>query len=106
MNMDKGKKYEIHTAHKMRWHGFIFVKVVGQSSDYGADVIARDFLFRKTIVQCKNYSKPVGVKAVQEAFTAKKFYHARRCIVATNTTFTKNAKKLASECGVELWEGY
>lgn len=103
----RGDRYEKHVAKKMKWRGYVFVRVTGQSADYGRDIKARTFPFlRKVIVQCKHYSKPVGVQAVQEAIAAKEFFRASKAIVATNNTFTKNAKKLARKCGVELWERY
>lgn len=79
---------------------------IGKSGDYGADVIARGFLFTKIVVQCKHYSKPVGVRAVQEVNAARQYYGASRAAVATNSTFTRQAKQLAKRCGVELWERY
>ena len=84
----------------------MFVKHVGKSNDFGADVIARGFMFSKIVVQCKHYSKPVGVKAVHEVNAARQYYGASRAAVATNSTFTKQAKQLAKRCGVELWERY
>jgi restriction system protein len=105
--MKNGSQYEKHVARKMKRRFFLFVRVSGKSGDYGADVMARTFpLLRKVVVQCKNYRKPVGVKAVQEAISAREFYRASKAIVASNNTFTKNAKKLAAKCGVELWEKY
>lgn len=59
-----GAEYERHCASKMKWHGWIGVTLIGKSHDYGADIIARGLFFRKIVVQCKSYSKPVGVKAV------------------------------------------
>lgn len=105
--MKNGSQYEKHVARKMKRRLYLFVKVSGKSGDYGADVMARTFpLFRKVVVQCKSYKKPVGVKAVQEAISAREFYRASKAIVASNNTFTKNAKKLAAKCGVELWEKF
>lgn len=102
-----GKQYEKHVAKRMKWHGFIFVRVSGKSGDYGADVMARTFpLMRKVVVQCKHYKKPVGVEAVQEAISAREYYGASKAIVASNNTFTRNAKKLAKKCNVKLWEKY
>ena len=98
--------YEKHVARKMRLRLWMFVRHCGKSGDFGADVIARGFLFRKIVVQCKCYSGKVGVKAVQEAYTAKRFYNASRAAVATNSEFTKSARLLAKRCGVELWERY
>lgn len=102
-----GSQYEKHVAKRMKWHGFIFVRVSGKSGDYGADVMARTFPFlRKVVVQCKHYKKPVGVEAVQEAISAREYYGAKVAIVASNNTFTRNAKKLAAKCNVKLWEKY
>ncbi len=100
-----GKEYEKHCALKMRLHGYLFVTVCGKSHDYGADIIARR-LFRKIVVQCKHYSKPVGVRAVQEVIAARQYYGASRAAVATNSTFTKQARQLAKRCNVKLWEHY
>lgn len=102
-----GSQYEKHVAKRMKWHGFIFVRVSGKSGDYGADVMAQTFPFlRKVVVQCKHYKKPVGVEAVQEAISAREYYGAKVAIVASNNTFTRNAKKLAAKCNVKLWEKY
>lgn len=102
-----GKDYEQHCALKMRLHGYLFVTVCGKTNtpDYGADIIARR-LFRKIVVQCKHYSKPVGVRAVQEVIAARQYYGASIAAVATNRTFTRAAKQLAQRCRVELWERY
>jgi restriction system protein len=102
----KGTQYEYHVAWKMRLHGYYFVRVIGHSSDYGGDVIARCFPFGSIVVQCKNYKGKVGVQAVQEAYAAKKYYGTSRAAVATNSDFTKNAETLARKCGVDLWRRY
>lgn len=102
----KGDKYEEHVAWKMRFHGFFMINVRGRSGDFGGDVTARCFPFGSIVVQCKSYKGKVGVSAVQEVYAAKRYYHATRAAVATNSTFTKNAEKLAAACSVELWARY
>lgn len=103
----KGTRYEEHVAQKMKWHGYRFVKRVGKSGDFGADITARTGLFgRKVVVQCKCYNGKVGNAAVQEINAARQFYGATIAIVATNSTFTASAKKLAKACNVTLWERY
>jgi restriction system protein len=101
-----GTKYELHVARKMRFHGYVFVKHSGRSGDFGADIIARTLFLRKIVVQCKSYSHKVGVRAVQEVIAARQYYGASRAAVATNSTFTRSAQKLAKACKVELWEKY
>ncbi len=95
-----------HCARKMRRRLWLFVRRIGRTGDFGADITARGLFLSKIVVQCKRYSKPVGVKAVQEVHAAREYYHASRAAVATNSTFTRAARELAKRCGVELWEGY
>jgi restriction system protein len=73
------------------------------SGDYGADLIIERNNVR-SVVQAKRYSKPVGLSAVQESFTAMARYGCSNAIVVTNRTFTKQAKELAHNNKVELWE--
>ena len=102
----KGDRYEHKVAFKMKFHGFFMINVRGKSGDFGGDITARCFPFGSIVVQCKNYKGKVGVQAVQEVVAARMYYRTSRAAVATNSTFTKNAKELARRCGVELWERY
>ena len=103
-----GAEYERHCIRKMRRRLWLFVSQCGNTNhaDFGGDITARGFLLTKIVVQCKCYNKPVGVKAVMEVNAARRYYHASRAAVATNSTFTKHARELAKHCGVELWEKY
>ena len=77
--------------------------VTKASGDDGGDIIAiKDNT--KIVFQCKNYSEPVGNKAVQEVYTAKDIYKCQKAIVITNNYFTKQAKKEAEILLVELWD--
>lgn len=76
-------------------------RVVGQSGDQGADVIA-DRGEQRLVVQCKKWISPVGNKAVQEAYAAKAFTHATHAAVVTNATFTPAAYSLSAKTGVLL----
>ena len=83
-------------------NGFDNVEVTKASGDYGADVIAfRDGV--KYAIQCKKFSSPVGVKAVQEVIASKSMYHCHVGVVLTNNYFTPNAIKLAESNGILLW---
>jgi len=72
-----------------------------KSGDFGADVIAEK-AGQKIIIQCKQWSKSVGVKAVQEAHAAASHYRANQAIVVTTTGYTQAAKALAKSTGVRL----
>ena len=84
--------------------GFISAEVTTASNDYGADIKGRDSRGRKWVIQCKRYNGSVDNSAVQEVVAAKAHYHAERAAVMTNSTLTKNARKLANENGVEIFE--
>jgi restriction system protein len=71
--------------------------------DYGADLVVRRNGV-KTVIQAKRHKGKVGVKAIQEAVAAKGFYECHRAMVVTNSTFTNQAKTLASKNRVELWD--
>ncbi len=71
------------------------------SGDQGVDVLAEKNNI-KIAIQCKQYSKPVGNKAVQEVIAGKNFYNAQYAAVVSNASFTPSARKLAAKCGVIL----
>ena len=75
--------------------------VKGGSGDQGADVISEKNGI-KCVIQCKMYSGSVGNKAVQEVFSAKKFYDADISIVVSTGKYTKGARQLASTLGTYL----
>ena len=52
--------------------------------------------------QCKYYTNPVGVRAVQEIYSGRDFYHCMVGVVMTNSRFTKNAVTLANELILEI----
>ena len=79
------------------------VETTPTSNDYGADLVLHKGGI-KTVVQAKRYKNSVGNSAVQEIVAAKAYYKAKKCLVITNSYFTKNAKNLAQVNGVELWD--
>lgn len=101
-----GHEYEEHVAKRLRAMGYKSVKITSKSSDFGADILAKDWKGVKICFQCKRYSGPVGIKAVQEAVSAKVFYGCKKAAVITPSTFTLAAKKLAETSDVKLYEGF
>lgn len=100
-NSEIGNNYEHFVADVLKNQGYTNVQVTQQSGDYGIDVLAqkgRD----KYAVQCKHYSDPVGVKAIQEAYSGMMYYKCDRAMVITNSSFTKPAMQMAHKLGVEL----
>lgn len=73
------------------------------SGDQGIDLIAeKDGVV--IAIQAKCYTGTVGNHAVMEAFAGMKYYKANRCMVITNSTFSKSAIDLAQANGVILWD--
>ncbi len=73
------------------------------TGDFGADLVLRG-PGELGVVQAKRASRPVGVKAVQEAVAARAFYACETALVVTNHRFTRQAEELAAANGVELWD--
>lgn len=98
-----GFKFESDMADILSNNGFSDVLVTQKSGDFGADITAtKDEV--KYVIQCKYYTSAVGIKAVQESYSAKDFYNAHVAIVATNNVFTKAAATLAEQLNVILWD--
>ena len=96
-------EYEEYVAEELRREGFTDVDTTPKSGDFGADVLAMDGE-RRVCVQCKRYAPghPVGVKAVQEIYSAKAYYGCDDAYLYTTSEFTKAAMEMANELGVVL----
>ncbi len=79
------------------------VALTKKSHDYGADLIVSKKK-TKMLIQAKCYAKAVGVKAVQEIVASRKHYKVDEVIVATNNYFSKDARILAEENNVGLFD--
>ena len=98
-----GFEFEKYSKNLLLANGFDKVEVTKASGDYGADVIAwKDDI--KYAIQCKKFSGSVGTKAVQEVIGSMSIYNCHVGVVLTNSTFTPNAKKLASQNKILLWD--
>jgi restriction system protein len=98
-----GQTFERRLAVLFGDAGFSVEHTGNVGGDYGCDLlITRDG--RRRVVQAKRSRKNIGVKAVQEAATARMHYGADDAMVVTNSRFTTPAKKLAASNRVELWD--
>lgn len=88
-----GEEFERFLGKLFKRRGFK-VSYTKASGDYGADLILKDGQ-DVIAVQAKRYNSTVGVKAVQEIIGAVKMYGATEAWVVTNSTYTKQAVKLA-----------
>ena len=98
-----GIEFENYISDLLRNYGFI-VYDTPASNDYGADLIL-EYENYKISIQCKYYSKPVGVKAVQEVMGSLSYYKCDYGMVITNEVFTNQAENLAALNGILLIDG-
>lgn len=75
------------------------------SGDQGSDVIC-DTSDGRVVVQCKYYSNPVGVKAVDETLRAQRVYGASKMVLVTNHTVTIQCRDAAKASGIRLITGH
>lgn len=98
-----GYRFEQFVADVLRVNDFRDVTVTKASGDYGVDITAskekQSYAF-----QCKCYQSTLGLKPIQEVYSGAKKYGADRAVVVTNSYFSKNAKVLALDLSVQLWD--
>lgn len=99
-----GEEFEEFCAELLEKKGYENVELTGKSHDKGVDIFA-DMNGVSYAIQCKCYSEPVGIKAVQEVYAGKDYYCCMVGVVMTNQTFTKSAIEFASRLNVLLWDG-
>lgn len=102
----EGHDFEYYCADLLRKKGFIEVEVTRGSGDYGIDILAEKEGVTYAI-QCKCYSTPVGVKAIQEAYAGRDYYDRMVGAVLTNQYFTTPATEAARKLKILMWDrGY
>ena len=102
----EGHEFEHFCADLLRRRGFKDVVVTKGSGDFGIDILAeRDCISYG--IQCKNYSSPIGVKAVQEVYAGRDYYDCMVGVVMSNQYFTGPAVEAAKKLKIVLWDrGY
>lgn len=100
----EGHEFERFCADLLRQKGFVDVEVTKGSGDYGIDILAEKDGVTYAI-QCKRYTAPVGVKAVQEAYAGRDYYDRMVGAVMTNQYFTTPAVEAAKKLKILLWDG-
>lgn len=99
-----GHEFEYFCADLLERRGFVEVEVTRGSGDYGIDILAeKDGV--TYAVQCKRYTAPVGVKAIQEAYAGRDYYDRMVGAVMTNQYFTAPAVEAAKKLKILLWDG-
>lgn len=99
----EGHDFEYYCAELLRKSGFQEVEVTKSSGDYGIDILAEKEGVTYAI-QCKCYTSPVGVKAIQEAYAGRDYYDRMVGAVLTNQYFTQPAVDAARKLKILLWD--
>lgn len=106
IDLMEGHDFEYFCAQLLQKKGFLDVEVTKGSGDYGVDILAEKDGITYAI-QCKCYTTPVGVKAVQEAYAGRDYYDRMVGAVLTNQYFTTPAVEAAKKLKILLWDrGY
>ncbi len=102
----EGHEFEHFCADLLKRRGFKDVRVTKGSGDFGIDILAeRDGISYG--IQCKNYTTPIGVKAVQEVYAGRDYYDCMVGVVMSNQYFTGPAVEAAKKLKIVLWDrGY
>lgn len=99
-----GEDFEEYVKEVLKRNGYKHIHLTKHSRDYGVDILAK-YRGESYAIQCKFYSQPVGVAAVQQAYAGCCYYGYDHPVVVTNHRFTAQAQTLAMSNGVALWDG-
>lgn len=89
--------------------GFTGIRLVGQTGDKGADIIAHK-AGKRWLVQVKRWKNPVGIDVVDETVRALRYYHANVPVIVSLNGFQEAAlnqqqKLMAQQIPLQLWSG-
>lgn len=106
-NIDKmvdGSEFEVYLHRLFRELGYMDAYKTKGSHDFGADLVFTDRTGIRTILQAKRYSPEnmVGIEAVQQVYTARNYYQAKKAIVLATTSYTDSCETIAGVNGVLL----
>ena len=93
----------------LRHEGFSGVRIVGQTADEGADILAHRKGKRWLVqVKCRR-SANIGVEVIDQTLSATEIYKADIPVIATNQGFTEEARRrqvalLAANRPLQLWD--
>jgi HJR/Mrr/RecB family endonuclease len=99
-SQQKGISLEVDSKAILQTRGWS-VQDTPITNDQGADLIAQKGVLR-LVIQCKNYEKPVGNDAVQQAYSAKAYFDGNIAGVVSVSGFTTSAKALAKKTDILL----
>ncbi|MBP1935109.1 restriction endonuclease [Ammoniphilus resinae] len=102
--MQDGSEFEMYLYRLFLALGYSDAYKTVDSHDFGADLVFTDRSGVRSIVQAKRYSEEyqVGIDAVQQVYTARNYFQAKKAIVVCTTKYTDSCETLAGVNGVLL----
>ena len=97
-----GARFEAFVADLFRTMGYR-VMLCGGVGDQGVDMIVYP-RGERVAVQCKNYSRPVGNRPVQEVYAGARHHRCVESWVVAPAGYTGGARDLATSTGVSLYD--
>lgn len=101
INTMSGYEFENYCVQILQNAGFYNTQKTKLSGDFGIDIIA-ERNHEKIGIQCKRYSTPVGVQAVQQAVSGSIYYKCDIPMVLSNQIFTPQAMEMARKTNTLL----
>ena len=97
-----GAQFEVFVADLFRAMGHRAL-LCGGVGDQGVDIVVNP-RGERVAVQCKNYSKPVGNRPVQEVYAGARHHRCVEAWVVAPAGYTSGARELAKSTGVALYD--
>jgi hypothetical protein len=97
-----GTRFEVFVADLFRVMGHQVI-LCGGAGDQGVDMIVYSRGGR-VAVQCKNHSRPVGNRPVQEVYAGARHHRCVEAWVVAPAGYTSGARELAKSTGVALYD--
>ena len=92
--LEIGRSFELVCEEMLRDAGYR-VKRTSDTGDYGIDLIA-EIPEYSVGVQCKDHTKPVGIRAIQETVSGISYYSLDYGVVVSKSGFTPRAREFAA----------
>ena len=97
-----GARFEVFIADLFGAMGHRVV-LYGGAGDQGVDMIVYP-MGERVAVQCKNHSRPVGNRPVQEVYAGARHHRCVEAWVVAPAGYTRGARDLAKSTGVSLYD--
>jgi len=102
------QSFERNVCRLLAFEGYSGMRIVGQSGDRGADIIASKYN-KRWLFQVKNWKAKVGIGVIDETLRALQEYNAHIPVIVSINGFDTEAKKyhhtlLARGIPLQLWD--